>query len=121
MKNESFFSFEELSSSASAKSIGFYITSSAEVLMNMKRLINRVLDPARKALGMPITVNSGFRSPALNAAVGGAARSYHLSGRAADLNAGSRKLNLRLYDILKNLPHVELINEQNATWIHVAL
>lgn len=121
MKNESFFSIEELSASETAKRLGIDNTPSADAVKNMQRLINRVLDPARKALGMPITVNSGFRSPALNAAVGGAARSYHLSGRAADLNAGSRKLNLRLYDILKNLPHVELLNEQNATWIHVAL
>lgn len=121
MKNESFFSIEELSASTTAKRLGIDNIPSAEAVKNMRRLIERVLDPARRAIGVPITVNSGFRSPALNAAVGGAARSYHLWGRAADLNAGSRKLNLRLLDILKKLPHVELINEQNATWIHVAL
>ncbi|WP_363322820.1 D-Ala-D-Ala carboxypeptidase family metallohydrolase [uncultured Muribaculum sp.] len=65
-------------------------------------------------------VNSGYRCPALNAVVGGAKRSYHLLGRAADLTTGSRADNRRLYDILRTLPHHELIWERGGLWIHVA-
>ncbi len=87
---------------------------------NMSRLIDNVLDPARQLLGAPIYVNSGYRCEKLNKAVGGVTRSYHRAGRAADLTTGSIEGNRRLYDILKKLPHVELIWERGGTWIHVA-
>jgi uncharacterized protein YcbK (DUF882 family) len=44
-----------------------------------------VLDAAREAAGGPICVTSGYRCPAHNAAVGGAAQSYHMRGMAADV------------------------------------
>ncbi len=69
---------------------------------------------------MPIRVNSGYRCPRLNKAVGGVARSYHLSGRAADLTTGTIEGNRRLMKILRTLPHTELIWERGGLWIHVA-
>ncbi len=90
-------------------------------LNNMKKLIENVLDPAREALGQPIRVNSGYRSPALNKRVGGAKHSYHLSGRAADITTGNLANNKRLFDILWQIPHTELIWENGGSWIHVAL
>ena len=87
----------------------------------MHRLINEVLEPARIQFGAPIYVNSGYRCQALNKAVGGVARSYHLQGRAADLNTGSTEGNRRLFEILRTLPHRELIWERGGIWIHVAL
>ena len=39
----------------------------------------------RLAFGKPIIVNSGYRSPEHNAAVGGVPNSYHVQGLAADL------------------------------------
>lgn len=52
-----------------------------------------VVDPAlleklneiRKAYGKPIVINSGYRSPAHNAAVGGVKNSMHVQGKAADI------------------------------------
>lgn len=52
---------------------------------NMEALVCEVLDPARERLGMPIVVNSGYRCPKHNAAVGGVTNSQHLRGEAADI------------------------------------
>ena len=43
------------------------------------------LQVIRDEIGVPITINSGYRSPSHNAAVGGAKNSYHVKGMAADL------------------------------------
>ncbi|MDI6796112.1 MAG: D-Ala-D-Ala carboxypeptidase family metallohydrolase [Desulfatibacillaceae bacterium] len=48
-----------------------------------------VLDRARDLAGVPFAINSGFRCPAHNAAVGGAPASSHLKGLAADIATGS--------------------------------
>lgn len=52
---------------------------------NLQALVEEVLEPVRERLGRPITVNSGYRCPIHNAAVGGVANSQHLRGEAADL------------------------------------
>lgn len=51
----------------------------------MRVLVANVLDQAREKLGMPITVNSGYRCPKHNAEVGGVANSQHMKGEAADI------------------------------------
>lgn len=43
------------------------------------------LETLRRLAGKPVLVNSGYRCPAHNRAVGGAANSYHLKGMAADI------------------------------------
>ena len=116
----SHFPIRELTRSETAARLGIDNTPPADAVENMRRLIRDVLDPAREMLGMPVIVNSGYRCPELNRAVGGVPRSYHLAGRAADLNTGTADGNRRLFEILKMLPHVELIWERGGTWIHVA-
>lgn len=49
-----------------------------------KRLVD-VLDRIRERLGVPITVNSGYRCPEHNAEVGGVPDSQHVLGTAADI------------------------------------
>lgn len=53
---------------------------------NVVALVENVLEPAREKLGKAIVVNSGFRCPLHNAAVGGVANSQHVKGEAADLH-----------------------------------
>lgn len=83
--------------------------------------MNNVLDPLRKWYGKPITVNSGFRCPALNKAVKGSNTSQHMTGQAADIDTGDRQQNKLLFDyIQKNLPFDQLIDESNFAWVHVS-
>ena len=58
----------------------------SEVIQNAIALVENVLDPAREKLGMPIKVNSGYRCPLKNKAVGGVENSQHLRGEAADIH-----------------------------------
>ena len=67
---------------------------------NMLALVEEVLEPARERLGKPIVVNSGFRCPIHNAAVGGVANSQHMKGEAADITCDDNK---RLAEIIEQL------------------
>ena len=51
---------------------------------NMRRLCVNLLEPVRLIVGGPMIITSGFRAPALNQAIGGAADSQHAKGEAAD-------------------------------------
>lgn len=54
-------------------------------------IINYVLIPVRKRINMPLIISSGYRCPRLNSAVKGAARSYHMFGRACDIYCANLK------------------------------
>ena len=81
-----------------------------------------MLDPLRQAWGRPIIVNSGYRSPAVNRAVGGVPNSQHTRGEAADITAGSPELNRQLYELAQRLalPYDQLIDERGYRWLHVS-
>lgn len=113
-----YFTLQEFLTSPTAVKHGLTLNPSGPVYANLSNLVSRVLDPARSELGMPIYVSSGYRSQALNRLVGGVPTSYHLQGRAADISTTSG-YHQRLFDILSELPHVELIDYK--TFIHVAL
>ena len=93
-----------------------------DLLQNVERLVREVLDPLREAYGKPITVNSGYRSPALKNAVGGSPTSDHMQGRAADITGGSPVENRRLFDLVQSLglPFDQLIDEKDFAWVHVS-
>lgn len=55
-----------------------------DVLCNLKNLAKN-LQILRDELKSPIYINSGYRSPEHNRAVGGATGSTHLTGHAADI------------------------------------
>lgn len=60
-------------------------TGSPQAVANIEALVENVLDPAREKLGEPIVVNSGYRCPKHNLAVGGVTNSQHMKGEAADI------------------------------------
>lgn len=62
-----------------------------EVINNLLNLLNNILVPVRKRINMPIIISSGYRCPKLNTAVGGAANSYHMFGRAVDIYCANNK------------------------------
>lgn len=116
-----YFTIEELYQSTTADRKGIDNRCSNEIAANLTALVDNVLDPLRIWYGKPITVNSGYRCPALNKAVGGAATSQHMNGQAADIDTGDRQQNKLLFEyIRKNLPFDQLIDESNFAWVHVS-
>lgn len=88
---------------------------------NLIKLVDNILDPLRELYGKPITINSGYRSKLVNAAVGGAKNSDHLYGFAADITAGSKTENKKLFELIKaNFEFKQLIDEKNYQWIHIS-
>jgi zinc D-Ala-D-Ala carboxypeptidase len=91
---------------------------------NLDILVNNILDPARELLGEAITVNSGYRSPAVNKAVGGAQKpiSQHTKGQAADITCSN---NAKLFNLIcDHFEFDQLIwekgDERQPDWIHVS-
>jgi uncharacterized protein YcbK (DUF882 family) len=73
-----------------------------EAYANLARLVHDVLDPLRNDLGQPVRVTSGYRSPQVNAAVGGSRTSRHMLGLAADIKVkrmGSTALAERIEEL----------------------
>ena len=89
-------------------------------------LVDNVLQPTRTALNAPITVNSVFRSKALNNKIKGSSSSQHMcnNGAAADIECKSLG-NKALFDyIMDNIDFDQLIwefgNKNNPDWVHVS-
>lgn len=121
------FTIQELTRSDTAIRKGIDNTAPKEAQENLTRLVDNVLDPLREAWGGPITVTSGYRSAALNKAVGGSATSDHLKGCAADITVGSRGQNKKLFTLIQKLglPFDQLIHEKGSVkdgpdWVHVS-
>ena len=124
------FSLEELTASATAKAKKIDNTPSLEVKKNLERLCKEVLQPIRDKYGRAITVTSGYRSPKLNAAVGGVKNSQHVLGQAADIKCTATSkaylFNLIREMILKREIKVgqliwEYGTKKEPNWIHVSL
>ena len=119
-----YFSMQELTSSATAMRKGIDNTPDAQAKSALMALVVNVLDPLRELYGKPIIVTSGYRSVKLNRAVGGAARSQHCKGEAADIRSvgDSRAENKKLFELIKTsgLPFDQLIDEYEYDWVHVS-
>lgn len=69
---------------------------------NMQASFLKMLDKARGFANVPFRINSGFRTAAKNKAVGGALKSAHMTGQAADIAvSGSDDLKLKLKALYK--------------------
>tara|TARA_R110002012_G_scaffold45983_1_gene121944 strand:- start:383 stop:853 length:471 start_codon:yes stop_codon:yes gene_type:complete len=92
-------------------------------LANLSFLINNVIQPIRDKIG-PIRVTSGYRSPALNRAIGGSSRSQHSKGMAADIQfvRDNEMDNKVIFDTIleMELDFDQMINEFDYSWIHIS-
>ena len=116
------FSVDEFTFSATAQAMGIVNSPGSSELANLRFLCREVLEPARKVIGEPIHITSGYRCLALNRAVGGVAQSYHVRGLAADLHIVSDAHASRLADALNAQPYCDLIlveHAHGASWLHV--
>lgn len=120
---KSYFSIDELCASDTAKRRGIDNTPTPTVRAKLQALIDNVLDPARREYGSYILVNSGYRCPALNTAVGGASNSQHLTGEAADITTGSIENDRKLFAIIVQQGNFDQLiweKPKNSLWIHVS-
>ena len=119
------FSLEELCKSEMADRLGIEkYPKDKEVVDNLKALTKEILQPLRNFARRAVVVNSGYRCPEVNNAVGGVANSQHLTGEAADLRLKSIEEGREWVALIKsNLNFDQLIIERNkkgAVWLHVS-
>ena len=124
------FSLEELIASSTAKTKRIDNTPTPEVKANLEKLCKEVLQPIRNKYGRAITITSGYRSPKLNAALGGVKTSQHMTGSAADIKCTATSKAV-LFNIIKEMIQNgeikvgqliwEYGTKKEPNWIHVSL
>lgn len=110
------FTFQELTRTSHRE---FDNTPNIVQINNLQRLAE-FLEKVRALLGKPIIIDSGFRSPEVNAAVGSTSVSQHLRGCAADfrvLGMTPAEAVKAIYDA--KLPYDQLILELG--WTHISI
>lgn len=117
-----YFTINDMFRSTTASRYGIdNTTSDKDILLNMKALFMKVLDPIRKKYGKPITISSGYRCKQVNDLVGGVATSQHMKGEAADIDCGSKEENRKIFNLIKESGVFDqLINESDFDWVHVS-
>ncbi len=111
------FSFAELTTTEHRDFLDEQADAPPEVRMNLVRLAVDLLEPARSLVG-PLRINSAYRCPGLNKAIGGALKSAHMDGLAADcfpLDLAMRDAYERI--LQSSLQFDQLIFEWGR-WIH---
>ena len=95
-------------------------------LIKMTEIAEKIFEPLREWVGGPIKVNSFYRSPELNSAIGGSKNSQHCIGCALDIDdTFGHKTNAQMFDYIKNnLDYDQMIwefgDDDNCDWVHVS-
>lgn len=120
MKLSEHFTLDELTVSETAARRGMDNTPDNDALMDLKRLA-AFLEQVREVVGKPIKINSAYRSPAVNASVGGSRTSQHCKGQAADIRVNGMTPDQVVRAIIKaKLPFDQVIREFDS-WTHVSI
>ena len=95
-------------------------------MANMKLIAEKVFEPLRKWVGGPIKINSFFRCPELNTAIGGSHKSQHCKGQAIDIDdTFGHVTNADMYYWIKNhLDFDQMIwefgDDNNPALVHIS-
>lgn len=95
-------------------------------LANMRLISEKVFEPLRMHVGGPIKINSFYRGPELNKAIGGSSKSQHCNGQAIDIDdTYGHATNAEMYHWIKeNLNFDQMIwefgDDNNPAWVHVS-
>lgn len=122
------FTLEELIVSPTAKRLGLPNTPSPEHIANMKYVCEKILEPVRAHFGKPIQINSSYRAPLVNKAVGGSKTSQHSNGEAVDFEIPGISNKVVADWVGDNLEFDQVILEfynakdgANSGWVHVSI
>jgi zinc D-Ala-D-Ala carboxypeptidase len=114
------FSLEQLTHSETAERERIDNTPAAEIVENL-RLLAQGLEQVRMLTGFPLEISSGYRSPELNARVGGAKSSQHTRGQAADFTCDAFGPPL---DVIRAIRGSDIDFDQcileYARWVHIS-
>jgi len=119
-------SYREGVYSRTAERLGLKNDPTDEHLANMKLIAEKVFEPLRVHVGGPIKINSFYRGPELNKAVGGSSKSQHCHGQAIDIDdTFGHATNAEMYKWIKeNLDFDQMIwefgDDKNPNWVHVS-
>ena len=119
------FTLAEFTKSQTATRKGLDNTPGEEHLVNAKELFENVVQKVRENFGVTV-INSGYRGPALNEAVGGSSNSQHCKGEAVDIECPGTANETVAQWIADNLEFDQLILEfaekgiPDAGWVHVS-
>ena len=119
-------SYKEGVYSITATRKGIDNTPNNEQLKNMELVADEVFEPLRSYVGGPIKINSFFRCPELNTAIGGSSKSQHCKGQAIDIDdTYGRMTNAEMYHWIKEyLEFDQMIwefgDDDNPDWVHVS-
>lgn len=120
-------SYEEATHSNTANIKGITNDPDNVVIQRMNLVARMVFEPLRAHFGVPLGINSFYRSPELNKAIGGATNSQHCTGEAIDIDSShSEVTNKMLFDYIhKNMVYDQLIWEMSDAngqpqWVHVS-
>jgi hypothetical protein len=128
MKISEHLDLAEITRSETAKRKGIKNDPSPEHIENFKKLAANVFEPIRKHFGFPIHITSGYRSKALNTAIGGSPSSQHCKGEAIDIDmdrSANGITNKMVFDYIKsNIKFDQMIwefgSDLNPDWVHVS-
>ena len=99
--------------SITATRLGIDNEPTREHLDNMIEVADEIFEPLRSWVGGPIKINSFYRCPELNKAIGGSDKSQHCKGQAVDID-----------DTYENLDFDQMIwefgDDDNPNWVHVS-
>ena len=126
MKISDHITYAEAIHSNTAKRKGIDNTPNPTQVETMKLTAEKIFEPLREFVGGPIKVNSFFRSPELNTAIGGSKTSQHCKGQAIDIDdVFGYKTNDEMYAWIKeNLNFDQMIwefgTDMNPNWVHIS-
>lgn len=113
--------------SRTATRLGLSNSPNEEHVRNMQALAENIFQPLRDYFGVPIHISSGYRSEALNKAIGGSKSSQHCKGEAMDIDRDgySQPDNAQIFEYIKNnLDFDQMIwefgTQKNPEWVHVS-
>ena len=114
------FTLDEMTVSQEAARSGLSNKPTAEQVERLRALCESVLEPLRQRVKRPVIVTSGFRSLSVNRRIGGAPRSQHTRGEAADIIIPGMKP-AEVVEIIRamRLPFDQVI-EEFGRWVHVS-